>query len=80
MWRRNTLAMIANTIIHYFKPDSNQIHLYDVIKKVQIQIEIDRIIPNDCKTIAVDLENIFIIGVQKDTVNQNITWVFNRLN
>ena len=56
----------SNCFVHYFKGGSNDIYIYDVIQKEQKDYSIDREIPYNCGTIAIDKNRIFVIGGELD--------------
>jgi len=62
MWRLKVMARISRSMIHFFREESKEVFLYDVIRKKKTKTQIDRKIPYGGSTLAIDKNSIYVIG------------------
>ena len=80
MWRLKVMARISRSMIHFFREESKEVFLYDVIRKKKTKTQIDRKIPYGGSTLAIDKNSIYVIGGTHGGYigqAQKQTWHFN---
>ena len=70
---------LINSIVHWYKSISSDVHLFDILSKQQLKRTIDLKVPGGCRTIAISKDVIYLIG-GCDSNSLNSTWEYTVVN
>lgn len=62
MWRLKIFGKLSIPKVYYLNNYYKHLFLYEVINNLQVAQSIDHIIPENCRTIAIQKKSIFVIG------------------